>query len=109
MDMQFYWLRGRHRQQKLYVHWNKGSLTKADYPTKHHSIKHHIQVLPKYVCNIAQNNKPYIKGVLISNYQYQYILLICTDEGCTNSYLIFPDGGCNNSYLICPDGGCAIS
>jgi hypothetical protein len=52
MDMRFYWLRDRVRQHQFYVHWKPGQSNLGDYPTKHHSTKHHITVRPTYVMNI---------------------------------------------------------
>jgi hypothetical protein len=51
MDMRFYWLRDRVRQQQFHVHWKPGQSNLGDYPTKHHSTKHHIAVRPTYVLN----------------------------------------------------------
>jgi hypothetical protein len=51
MDMRFYWLRDRVRQQQFHVHWKPGQSNLGDYPTKHHSAKHHIAVRPTYVTN----------------------------------------------------------
>ena len=73
MDMQFYWIRDRQRQNQFHAHWKEGKHNLADYPTKHHSTKHHIEVRPTYVLNNAkiqiQNSltKPqqqYCKGAL---------------------------------------------
>ena len=43
MYMRFYWLRDRVRQEQFYLHWKKASKNLADYVTKHHSTKHHVQ------------------------------------------------------------------
>jgi hypothetical protein len=51
MDMRFYWLRDRVRQKQFHVHWKPGLSNLGDYPTKHHSTKHHITVRPTYVMN----------------------------------------------------------
>lgn len=51
MDIQFYWLRDRARQKQIHIYWKVGKLTLTDYPTKHHPVKHHIQVRPTYVNN----------------------------------------------------------
>jgi hypothetical protein len=51
MDMRFYWLRDRVCQQQFHVHWKPGQSNLGDYPTKHHSTKHHIAVRPTYVMN----------------------------------------------------------
>jgi hypothetical protein len=55
MDMQFYWLRDRQRQKQFHVHWKRRQENLADYPTKHHSTKHHIAVRPTYVLNNIHN------------------------------------------------------
>ena len=54
MDMHFYWLRDRCRQKQFHVHWKQGKHNLADYPSKHHSTKHHISVRPTYVLNTIQ-------------------------------------------------------
>ena len=41
IDMRFYWVRDRVRQNQFRIHWKKGSDNLADYFTKHHSPKHH--------------------------------------------------------------------
>jgi hypothetical protein len=56
MDMRFYWVRDRHRQKQFHVHWKRGQENLADYPTKHHSTKHHIAVRPTYVLNNLRRN-----------------------------------------------------
>jgi hypothetical protein len=54
MDMRFYWLRDRIRQNQFHVHWKRAETNLADYPTKHHPTKHHIAVRHKYVLNNTQ-------------------------------------------------------
>jgi len=51
MDMRFYWLRDRVRQNLIHVYWKYGIKNDADYPTKHHPTKHHIQMRGKFVLN----------------------------------------------------------
>jgi hypothetical protein len=51
MDMRFYWLRDRQRQDQFHIHWKKGLENKADYVTKHHPVKHHQNVRSTYVLN----------------------------------------------------------
>ena len=51
MDMRFYWLRDRIRQKQFHAFWRRGTDNYADYPTKHHPMKHHVQVRPNYVSN----------------------------------------------------------
>jgi hypothetical protein len=75
MDMRFYWIRDRQRQNQFHVHWKRAQDNLADYPTKHHSTKHHISVRPTYVLNNLHDElqlqpsyaQRYCKGVLTHN------------------------------------------
>jgi hypothetical protein len=49
IDMRFYWVRDRVRQNQFVVHWRKGSDNLADYFTKHHSPSHHRIMRPQYL------------------------------------------------------------
>ena len=49
IDMRFYWLRDRVRQQQFEVYWEKGSTNYADYFTKHFSPTHHKLMRPIYL------------------------------------------------------------
>jgi hypothetical protein len=49
IDMQFYWLRDQMKQGMFDVYWAPGLNNLADYPTKHHSDKHHKAVCGIYV------------------------------------------------------------
>ena len=44
IDMRFYWLQDRVQQGMFDVYWAPGLNNLADYPTKHHSGKHHKAV-----------------------------------------------------------------
>ena len=56
-DMRFYWLRDQCRQKQFHVHWKQGEHNLANYPSKHHSTKHHISVRPTYVLNTTKKNQ----------------------------------------------------
>eukprot|EP00804_Cyclotella_cryptica_P013280 CCRYP_007043-RA/>CCRYP_007043-RA protein AED:0.39 eAED:0.39 QI:0/0/0/1/0/0/3/0/598 len=49
MDMRFQWLKCRHAQSLFRYLWAKGTKNRADYPSKHHSAKHHMLIRPRYV------------------------------------------------------------
>jgi hypothetical protein len=49
IDMRFYWVRDRVRQQQFLVHWRRGSDNLADYFTKHHSPSHHRLMRSRYL------------------------------------------------------------
>ena len=49
IDMIFYWVRDRIRQNHLHILREEGKKNLADYVTKHHPIWHHRSMRPKYV------------------------------------------------------------
>eukprot|EP00804_Cyclotella_cryptica_P023576 CCRYP_011917-RA/>CCRYP_011917-RA protein AED:0.45 eAED:0.45 QI:0/0/0/1/0/0/2/0/276 len=49
MDMHFQWLKCRQAQSLFKYLWAKGTKNRADYPSKHHSAKHHLLVRHRYV------------------------------------------------------------
>jgi hypothetical protein len=56
MDMRFYWIQDRVRQNQFLVYWRKGSENLGDYFTKHHSTAHHRQIRPTYLHVAKQAN-----------------------------------------------------
>ena len=49
MDMRYYWLRDRAKQQQFHIHWKAGTHNIADYVTKHHSPSHHKTMRPIFL------------------------------------------------------------
>jgi len=49
MDMRIHWMRDRIKQNQFVLHWRPGHENLADYPTKHHSGRHHKKVRPIYL------------------------------------------------------------
>jgi hypothetical protein len=56
MDMRFYWIRDRVRQNQYHVYCRRGSTNRADYFTKHHPPKHHFAMRPAYFLEPNQDN-----------------------------------------------------
>jgi hypothetical protein len=61
MDMRYYWLQERDRQNKIYVYWLPGKDNLGDYHTKHHSSQHHkdmrpIKLLKSFICASVVNH-----------------------------------------------------
>ena len=54
MDMQFIGFVIDVDKKQFHVHWKQGKHNLSDYPSKHHSTKHHISVRPNYVINTIQ-------------------------------------------------------
>ena len=72
MDMRFYWVQDRVKQDQFYIHWQEGDNNLADYFTKHHPPAHHTRMRPTYLhihhsSNTAQTqaDTPDCRGVLI--------------------------------------------
>ena len=63
IDMRFYWLCDRVQQGMFDVYWAPGLNNLADYPTKHHSGKHHKTVRGIYTYILKTVLEP-LKGVL---------------------------------------------
>ena len=49
MDMRIHWMRDRIKQKQFDLYWKPGLENLADYPTKHHSGRHHKKVRPIYL------------------------------------------------------------
>ena len=70
IDMRFYWLCDRVQQGMFDVYWAPGLSNLADYPTKHHSGKHHKAVRPIYLS--LKDSPRTMKGCIeLLNYKKQ--------------------------------------
>ena len=49
IDMRFYWVRDRIRQNHFHLFWDEGKKNLAEYFTKHHPIWYHKSMRPRYV------------------------------------------------------------
>ena len=49
IDMRFYWVRDRIRQNHFHIFYEEGRKKLADYVTKHHPIWQHITMRPRYL------------------------------------------------------------
>ena len=57
MDIQFHWLRDRHKQQQFYCHWKRAIHNKGDYQSKAQPIKVHKEQRPSFVLNNIMKDK----------------------------------------------------
>jgi hypothetical protein len=55
IDMRFYWIRDRIQQGHFLVYWRPGSENDADYFSKHHPAKHHIDKRPRFLTASTQS------------------------------------------------------
>jgi hypothetical protein len=49
MDMRFYWIKDRVKQEQFNLYWGPGYQNLADYFTKHHSLSHHKRMCETYI------------------------------------------------------------
>ena len=49
MDMRFYWVQDRIKQNHFKVFWKPGTTKLGDYHTKHHTPNHHRNVREHYI------------------------------------------------------------
>ena len=56
MDMRFYWVQDRIEQKQFLVYWRQGAENLADYFTKHHPARYHIQMRPVYIHSNSTSN-----------------------------------------------------
>ena len=56
MDMRFYWVQDRIEQKQFLVYWRKGAENLADYFTKHHPTRYHVQMRPVYLHSNSTSN-----------------------------------------------------
>ena len=61
IEMRFFWVQDRVRQKHFHIFWQKGSLSRADYFTKHHPASHHQKVRPFYLHTNESHNDNYFK------------------------------------------------
>ena len=67
IDMRFYWIRDCVRKGQFHIFWQKGSLNKADYFTKHHPASHHQQVRSSYLHEPSDRSRNYFDCLRGSN------------------------------------------
>ena len=69
-DIKYHWMRERGTQKQIRYYWDKGINNEADYFSRHHPPKHHIDMRPKYI----------LKGHLLT----EKICHLCTKKFQTN-------------------------
>ena len=64
IDMIFYWVRDRIRQNHFHISWEEGKNNLADYVTKHHPIWNHRKMRPRYINQHQKTPKTQNNGEL---------------------------------------------
>ena len=53
IDMRFYWVRDRVKQNQFFIYWRPGANNFGDYVSKHHYPAHHQTMRPKCFVNLV--------------------------------------------------------
>jgi hypothetical protein len=61
IEMRFYWIRDRICQGHFTVEWEKGERNLAEYFTKHHPKRHHVQIRSTYIFDPSNPNRNYFE------------------------------------------------
>ena len=61
VDMRFYWIRDRVRQNQFRIYWRKGETNRADYFSKHHPASHHQAIRSTYLYSPTNPPKNYFE------------------------------------------------
>ena len=78
IDMRFYWVRDRVKQNQFLIYWRPGANNVGEYVSKHHSPAHHQTMSPKIFVNlVCQNPSSYTENCL-------HILSLFLQQGCDN-------------------------
>ena len=56
IDMRFYWVRDRVKQNQFLTYWRPGANNVGDYVSKHHSPANHQTMCPKCFVNLVCKN-----------------------------------------------------
>ena len=66
IDMRYHWIRDQVKLLVFKVIWKPGKLNLADFFTKAHPVKHHLEIRWKYVL-MSKPNIPSSEGVLLQD------------------------------------------
>ena len=64
IDMRYHWIRDQVKMKVFKITWKAGKLNLADYFTKAHPVKHHVNIRWKYVL-MQRSNTASSEGVLL--------------------------------------------
>ena len=93
IDMRFYWVRDRVKQNQFLIYWRPGANNYGDYVSKHHSPANHQTMCPKCFVNlVCKNPSSYTENCLQR-------LSLCLQRGGDNPTI--------NSSLVRYDSYCS--
>ena len=76
-DMRYHWLRDKITHKIIKVFWKEGSDNNADYSTKNHPIKHHLQKRPTYVLDKPDSSVNHIISDIKNILTHSGIARVC--------------------------------
>ena len=94
IDMRFYWVRDRAKQNQFLIYWRPGANNVWDYVSKHHSPAHHQTMCPNFYVNLVCQNP------FSSTENCLQVLSICLqwggDNPTINSSIVIYDSNCSH-------------
>ena len=75
--MRYHWLHDKITQKIIKVLWKEGSDNNADYSTKNHPIKHHLQKIPTYVLDKPDSSVNHIVSDIKNILTHSGIARVC--------------------------------
>jgi predicted transposase YdaD len=84
IDMRFYWVRDRVKQNQFHIYWGPGKLNLVDYYSKHHPPAHHQQIQSTY---LYYGNKEQCNALIAVR-----VVLLCDRILPTTQFPIVPIG-----------------
>ena len=93
IDMRFYWVRDRVKQNQFLIYWRPGANNVGGYVSKHHSPAHHQTMRPIFFVNLVCQN------LFSSTENCLQILYICLQRGGDNPTI--------NSSIVRYDSNCS--
>ena len=93
IDMRFYWVRDRVKQNQFLIYWRPGANNAGDYVSKHHSPAHHQTMRPNFFVNLVCQNPSSSRENCLQR------LSTCLQQGCDNPTI--------NSSIMRYDSNCS--
>ena len=94
IDMRFYWVKDRVKQNQVLMYWIPGANYVGDYVSKHHSPAHHQTMRPNCFVNLVCQNPFFFTENCLQR------LSICLQRVCdnptTNSSIVRYDSNCSH-------------
>ena len=91
MNMRWFWIRDKTKANVYNVYWNQGKTNRADYFSKQHPTKHHMEMRPVYIHETDKTAQNYFDTIL--EHQANWVVTIAAPtQECSKGVLISHSG-----------------